>query len=307
MRYVHELIRTSAFELYELYLFQLVVKHRSFTKAASLAGITQSAITRQMQGLEASVGLDLLERTTRSVRVTSAGSFLFHEANRLLGDAEQSLQRLHQQFLDSRKEIRVGVSRSISLAHLPGFFHANLRHAPSVGYKVSSADSTALLSQLEAAEIDIGVLCKPEKLSSAIRVTHRFKDAFVLIASETTAADFESNQTKPKRAAWMRRQNWLLIDETTNTGRQLRAFLKKQEWEIEPIMQLDNFDMIINLVSLGMGVSFVPIRSLALYSQKKGIRRLKLPCRFVRTLVVVVRQHRKMPAHFQTFIEKILF
>lgn len=75
MHTMHEYLKTAPFDLYELYLFHLVVKHRSFTKAAEAAGLTQSAITRQMQGMEASLGIDLLERTTRSVRVTRAESF----------------------------------------------------------------------------------------------------------------------------------------------------------------------------------------------------------------------------------------
>ena len=45
---MHEFLKTSPFDLYELYLFHLVAKHRSFTKAAEVAGLTQSAITRQM-------------------------------------------------------------------------------------------------------------------------------------------------------------------------------------------------------------------------------------------------------------------
>ena len=72
-------------------------------------------------------------------------------------------------------------------------------------------------------------------------------------------------------------------------------------------MQLDNFDLIINLVSLGMGASFVPIRALALYAQKRAFLRIPLPVRFTRQLVVVVRKHRKMPAHLEQFIANVLF
>jgi DNA-binding transcriptional LysR family regulator len=52
----HEYLATVPFDLYQLHLFHLVVKHRSFTRAAGLAGLTQSAITRQMQGMENSLG-----------------------------------------------------------------------------------------------------------------------------------------------------------------------------------------------------------------------------------------------------------
>ena len=41
--------------------------------------------------------------------------------------------------------------------------------------------------------------------------------------------------------------------------------MRRQGCRVQPTMQLDNFDLIINLVALGMGISFVPIRALALY------------------------------------------
>src|SRR5688572_22455323 len=159
MRAMNDFLATTPFDLYELSLFQLVVKHRSFTKAAEVAGLTQSAITRQMQGMESSLGIDLLERTTRSVRITPAGEFLFRESARLLGDVDQALRRLKENFADARKEIRIGVSRSIGLAYLPGFLHANLRRAPAVGYRVSFQASAEILRLLEANELDVGVIC----------------------------------------------------------------------------------------------------------------------------------------------------
>jgi DNA-binding transcriptional LysR family regulator len=83
--------------------------------------------------------------------------------------------------------------------------------------------------------------------------------------------------------------------------------MRRQGWRFEPAMQLDNFDLIINLVSLGMGVSFVPIRALALYNQRRTLTRVPLPARFSREVVVVARKHRKLPAHLGQFIENVLF
>src|SRR2546422_2260102 len=103
MRNMHRFLSTVPFDLYELALFHLVAKHHSFTKAAEIAGLTQSAITRQIQGVENSLGLQLLERTTRTVRVTAAGEFLYREATKLLGDVEQSLDYLAQKFAGRRR------------------------------------------------------------------------------------------------------------------------------------------------------------------------------------------------------------
>ena len=60
MQNMNQFLATVPFDLYELALFHLVVKHRSFTKAAGMAGLTQSAITRQIQGIERALGVELL-------------------------------------------------------------------------------------------------------------------------------------------------------------------------------------------------------------------------------------------------------
>jgi DNA-binding transcriptional LysR family regulator len=308
MHNMHEYLATAPFDLYELHLFHLVAKHRSFTKAAGIVGLTQSAITRQIQGMESSLGVALLERTTRNVRVTEAGRFLLAESARLLGDVEHSLQTLREQFAGARKQVRVGVSRSIALAYLPGFFHANLKRLPEIACRLSHQSDQEILSALESNELDLGVICPPARLPRTIRMTRKFDDAFTLIAPvEVATALAVLPKNRRSFQSWIAKQKWLLLEQNSNTGQRLRKWISKQGWRIEPTMELDNFDLIINLVSLGMGVSFVPIRALALYGQKRTFERVQLPERFTRELAVVVRKHRKMPQHLGRFVENVLF
>jgi DNA-binding transcriptional LysR family regulator len=308
MHIVNDFLATTPFDLYELTLFHLVVKHRSFTKAAELAGLTQSAITRQMQGMENSLGIDLLERTTRSVRVTHAGEFLYQESIKLLGDVDHSLRRLKEDFGNAAKEIRIGVSRSISPAYLPGFFHANLRSGLKASYRVESRPSADIISALEANELDLGVFCPPQRLPKTLVTTHHFSDAFTVIAPRTATVDFETRRKhKRERLEWLSRQSWLVFDDSTNTGAGLQRWLGRLIPKFQTAMQLDNFDLIITLVSLGMGSSIVPIRALAVHGQKKQLARIDLPERFERQLVVVTRKHRQLPTHLNKFIGGILF
>jgi DNA-binding transcriptional LysR family regulator len=306
MLFMHQFLKTAPFDIYELHLFQLVAEHHSFTKAAGIAGLTQSAVTRQVQGIEESLGVALFERTTRSVHLTRAGKMLLAESERLLGSVDNVLQRIQEEFAGAKKEIRVGVSRSVGLAYLPGFFHANMRRFPKIGYRVSYQPSAEIVSALEANGIDLGVLCPPMRMPKTLRVTHRFTDAFTLIAPADIARSLNS-ESKRKRIEWALSQNWLLLDEVGNTGRRLHTWMKRQGIAIEPGMKLDSFDLIINLVALGMGVSCVPIRALALYGRKQNIRRVAWPDRFERELVAVVRRNREIPDHLGHFIQNILF
>src|SRR6185369_2279601 len=143
-------------------------------------------------------------------------------------------------------------------------------------YRVTCQSSGEILTALEANEQDLGVLCPPPRLPKTLRITHRFEDAFTLIASKSSESEIQA-LSKKAVVEWLKRQNWLLIDERSNTGHQLRSWMRRQGWRVEPTMQLDNFDLIINLVALGMGVSFVPIRALALYNQRHAIARVSLP------------------------------
>lgn len=303
---MNEYLATAPFDLYQLYLFQLVVGKGSFTRAAETAGITQSAMTRQMQGLESALGVSLLNRTTRRLEITEAGRFLLAESTKLVGDVESTLQRLRIEFAGARKRVRVGVSRTIGMAYLPGFFFTSRKTLPDLEILVRQASSTDILAAIEGNELDLGVLSPPRRLSGTVEITHRFKDDFAIIGPAGT--DFPGTRTR--RAGWQKwalEQRWLLLDDQSFTGQSMRRWLKRAGWSVEPVMQLDGFDLIINLVSLGMGTSLVPKRALALYAGKKTIQRTNPPVAFSRELVVATRRVRKMPDHLAAFIESILF
>jgi DNA-binding transcriptional LysR family regulator len=308
MHNMHEFLPTKPFDLYELHLLHLVARHCSFTGAAHEAGLTQSAITRQVQGVEGRLGLPLFERTTRRVVLTSAGSFLLRETSRLVGDLDAILLRLREDFSDAPKEVRVGVAKTISMSYLPGFFAAQQRRQPNVRLKVEHLDSRNLLTRLETNELDIIILSSPKRLPASLRTTHRFDDAFDLIIPSHWPFP-ASNIQRGHRAwrDWLHAQPWLLISETSTTGVRLRAWLRKKQWIGGSTTELDSFDLIVNLVALGQGVSVVPKRTLAIYGRQRKLKRLSLPDRFEREIVVVARRQPTPPAHITEFVENILF
>ena len=306
---MHEFAGDPTLDIYGLHLFRLVAETGSFTRAGRLAGLTQSAITRQIQSIEARLGVALLERTTRQVHPTPAGHFLLEQSARILGDVAHSVQRLREDFAGAPKQVRVGVSRSIGLAYLPGFFTGFQRRFPQTLVQISHGSSAEVLAALEARELDVALLSPPARLAGAFEVTHRFMDDFTLIAPTSLPLAL-TGATPVSPAALvpaLRGQRWLLPDRRSNTGRRLRAWLEEVHLPVRAAMELDSFDLIINLVALGLGVSFVPHRALPLYARRRKVRRIATAPRFSRELVVVTSREQPAREPVRQFVDCILF
>ena len=209
MRFMNEFVKSVPYDLLELHLIHLVARFGSFTQAGAVAGLSQSAITRQIQGIEGRLGIALFLRTTRQVLPTAAGKFLLRETAHILGDVDASIRRLREEFGKVVPVVRTGVSRTISLAYLPGFFFASRRRHPEVEITVAHESSGRILEMVEADTLDVGVVCPPEQIPVGLEVAYRFRDEFVLIASE--GADVPSRKSAIQWKKWVESQSWLLI------------------------------------------------------------------------------------------------
>lgn len=83
-------------DLGDLASFAIVAEERSFTRAAARLGVSQSALSHSMRGLEKRLGIQLLARTTRSVSPTATG-------RALLDDLAPALERIDQSLAEARK------------------------------------------------------------------------------------------------------------------------------------------------------------------------------------------------------------
>ena len=305
---MNEFLATGPFDLYELQLFHLVAEHQSFTKAGRAAGLTQSAITRQILKMEEKLGVTLFERTTRSVRLTPAGAALHARSGLILAGVNDAVTALKERFDLAPKVLRVGVARTIGLAYLPGFFRPFQKKHPQVQLQVTHQSSGFILAAVESGELDAGVVSSPPQLSRALEITHRFNDEFTVIAPPRLKIASRGRPLLPHELpTFFGKQRWLLIGRETMTGKRLHTWLGKHETRIEPAMESDDFDFIINLVSLGLGVSIVPHRALALHPTSRPVQRVQIQPKFARELIVTLRKQEQRPEMLRDFVNAILF
>ncbi len=300
-------LKRVPFDIYELHLFQEVARRESFTKAASNLGMSQSALTRKIQGMESKLDIALFERSTRKVRLTEAGRFLCLQSDSILHHVDTTLIRLQEKFELAPKQIRIGVSKTVSMSYLPGFFSTYKKQFPETRVLVCQDTSNDIVSKLESSEMDIGIIGAPKRNPSSLKVMESFKDRFAFIFPDEQGIPPRITPTSLRSFSEKLELPWLQISRNSNTAGNLESWLSKRGLAFESDMELDSFDLIANLVSLGMGYSCVPIRSLAPYNRKKKIQRFSLRDSFTREIVVLASKTVKLEDHIRKFIELIPF
>lgn len=301
---MNELLATGPFDLYELQLFHLVAEHRNFTRAGVAAGLTQSAITRQIAGMEARLGAALFRRTTRSVALTPAGAALYARSATILAGVHDAVRAVRTGSEAAPETLRVGISLSIGLAYLPGFFRKFQRAHADVQLRVSHESSVFIMAAVESGELDVGIITAPPMLARGIHATRRFVDEFVAIAPPhlklpRSAQHHELN-------ALFAGKRWLLLGEETTTGKLLRAWMDNAGIRAEATMYADSPDLIVHLVSMGLGVSLVPHRALALHTQTRKVARMIVKPKFAREIAIIAPTHQPH-RRAEDFVSSVLF
>lgn len=141
-------------EFAELQIFATVARMRSFVRAAEVLDMSSSSVSQVLRELEARLGLRLLNRTTRSVSPTNAGSRLLERLQPLLGEFDKVLTELDDLRCTPVGTVKMSIPRIAYvdlLEPLLGGFHASY---PNVVLDVAIDDG---LSDLIAKGFDIGV------------------------------------------------------------------------------------------------------------------------------------------------------
>lgn len=293
-------------DLYSLHLLKLVAKFRGFTAASKACGLSQSALTRQVQSIEARLGIKVFDRTTRTVTITEPGAVLLRETEAIPNILSGALRRIREDYLGEQREIRIGISPDLALAHIPGIFHTQKKLQPDVRIIVSQPEETTLLRQVGNAKLDLGILTGPHEIPRDVLETHRMMDQFSIIHAKAEAAEVPFASLVQFRK-WANHQSWLLPAGESRCRQLVDDWALAQKVKLQPIMEVANFDLMIQLVSMGMGAAFIPRRSLSGFPRKHLLEMLHPPVELCRQLIVISPNHSKRPEHVTRFVEGILF
>lgn len=166
--------------LRQLRAFVLVAEYNSFTKAAEILLLTQSALSGLIKELEQNLDIKLFDRTTRKMHLSDAGQRLLPQARKILSELDaledrvQRLKSLHQ------GHIKLAVSQQLAAAAMPEFIAKFCTQHPNIQVTLVDCSVDDVVSKVENLQVDLGVA--PERSHSNDVVANvLFESPFYLV------------------------------------------------------------------------------------------------------------------------------
>jgi len=167
--------------------FLALAETGSFSRAGVLVGRSQSAVSEQIRKLEEMFGRTLLERTTRSVRLSPEGEHFLAHARAMVAQADAMLARFRAP--DIAGEVRFGSPEDFASAYLPDILGVFAAAHPAVELHVTCQLTLPLVEEFEAGEQDL-IIVKQDPAQRYAAARPLWRERLVWVAAPVLAPDF---------------------------------------------------------------------------------------------------------------------
>lgn len=182
------------FEFSQLRCFLAVAEELHFSRAAERLNMTQPPLSRQIRLLEHHVGVQLLERNSRGVRLTAAGKAFAPKAAHILREAEQAAFTARRVARGEQGALAIGFTSASGYSLLPDVVRRVRAQLPGVALSLKELVSTSQAEALNAGELDIGLM-RPHPLNGELESVLLVREPLMLAIPAEMAAEFPEAPT----------------------------------------------------------------------------------------------------------------
>lgn len=281
------------FPLNDMALFVEVVKAKGFVRAAESLGMPSSTLSRRISGLEKSIGLRLLNRTTRRVELTEAGQLYFERCKRIVEEATLAHEQLGDLVANPSGVLRVSLPVDFANFYLTKIISEFSNAYPKIRFDF---DLTPRLVDLVAEPFDVAIrMGEPEDSALIARPLAQLNP--VLFASP----DYLREHGAPAEPRDLVRHECILMPRTRIW--RLSNGAQTVEAEVQGRLTLNSNSMIRGLAELGQGIAMMPEKIAADQLAGGQLVRVLPEWQGVPIAVYAVTETRLLPAKTQRFIE----
>lgn len=240
-------------QIESLKVFCDLAETESFTKAAQINSVTQSAVSQQISSLERQFKSLLIERSKKKFRLTREGQVLYDFSKQII----QTYDGLHSKLQEIKDiisgTIRVATIYSIGLHDLPPYIKRFLKDYPTVHVHVEYRRANQVYEDVFSNVVDLGLVAYPTK-DAKLEIVSLRKDPLVLICHPQHP--FAKQKSIKLKA--IADQKFVGFEPDIPTRKAIDKVLKEQMVEVKTVMEFDNIETVKRAVEIDAGVSIVP-------------------------------------------------
>ena len=250
--------RRFLMQIENLKIFADLVETKSFSKAAKLNGITQSAVSQQARAMERHFKTLLVDRSQKQFQLTREGFRVYESAKEMLHTFEKLMCELQEMKKVISGTIRISTIYSIGLHELPPFIKKFLHDFPAVNVRVEYRRSNLVYEDILHNAVDFGLVAFPVK-QRQIEVLPFRNDHLVLITPPNHPLA-KRTEIEVKELAG---QKFIGFDPDIPTRKAVDQIFRDHKLEIEPVMEFDNIETVKRAVEIDHGIAIVPQATVA--------------------------------------------
>lgn len=250
-------------------IFYEIVKAGSFSKAAKVLFVSQSSVSQSLAKLEEALGLTLIERTTKSMKLTSAGELLYADVTEVIERISHSEKRMAKLVRMDEGSISIGVSDTICRYFLMPYLSRYKKAYPNIHITLSNRPSAVSVQALRGGEIDLAVVnVLPNMKGPDTDIIELKSFDEVLITRVDSAIDELTTLEE------LIDYPFISLEKGATTRDYTEMIFAAHGLEFKPEIELSSLDLIFDFVKAGFGIGVVPEYALEAH---QDIKVVKLP------------------------------
>jgi DNA-binding transcriptional LysR family regulator len=233
--------------------FIAIAEHASFQRAADELHISQTAITRRLQNLEAHLGVRLIERTTRTVSLTTTGRDFLPQARRLMGELSKALVEIVESGKAHRGDVCIACVPTAGIHFLPRIIQEYSDSFPDNRITILDHASSAVAEAVVRREAELGINVAQTHHPDLVS-TRLLTDQFALICRD------DHPLAHKKSLSWKQLAPYPLIfaGEANANRNVLDQALGGSKVKLQLFYEVQRSSTALGLVAEGVAIAVVP-------------------------------------------------
>lgn len=253
--------------LKQLRYFDALAREQHFGRAADSCAVTQPALSMQIQDLEASLGIALVERTRSGIKLTPKGEEIALRAQRLLNDVRNLIDYAQHAGGILSGTLRLGVIPSVAPYLLPPLLPLLKDKHPDLELHVRETQTQILTDELVEGKLDVLLLALPIK-NPDVETLAVFEDRFLLALPKTRKLSGRVRATKEM----VEHDRLLLLEEGHCLRDQALTYCSLQQVDDVNTFGASSLSTIVEMVSAGFGITLLPEICVGIESRGREIK-----------------------------------